>query len=70
MKNIGPILSRKNFTGTIKESPDEIIKALEEHQKRLNSFDDDKMMNALRDDPIWTEWNQLSKEILIDLIKD
>jgi hypothetical protein len=53
----------------IEDAPNEIIKILSEHQKRMNSFDDDKMMDALRDDPVWKEWDIASKEILNDLIK-
>jgi hypothetical protein len=35
----------------------------------MNSFDNDKMMVALRDDPIWKEWDEARKKILNDLIK-
>ena len=59
----------KEQDGKMKDEPNEILKAIEGHQKRMNSFDDDKMMDALRDDPIWKEWDKASKEILNDLIK-
>ena len=55
--------------GNMKEEPDEILDALKGHQERMNLFDEDEMMHAFRDDPIWKDWDIASKEILNDLIK-
>ncbi len=69
--NIGKTLKgiADSLGGIINSNPDEIMKAFSIHNERMNSFDEDKMMNALRDDPIWKEWEKQSKEILKDLIK-
>ncbi|MDC8003872.1 CPCC family cysteine-rich protein [Aureisphaera galaxeae] len=59
----------KALNGVAMQDPNEIMDVLKAHQKRMDSFDDDKMMNALRDDPIWEEWTKARKEVLNDLIK-
>lgn len=69
--NIGRTLNRiaKKVGGSIMENPTEVLEVFSNHQTRMNSFDDEKMMDALRDDPIWKEWKAASKEVLTNLIK-
>lgn len=54
--------------GKIIIDPKRIIDTLKTHEERMNSFDDDKFMDALRTDPIWQEYDDASKEIINDLI--
>jgi len=56
--------------GKINEAPSEILEIFKAHRHRMDSFDEDKMMNALRNSPIWKEWDEASKEILNDLVKN
>ena len=58
-----------SLNGKINDNPMEVMKAFEKHSIRMSSFDEDKMMDALRGDPIWKEWENASKEIMTDLIK-
>ncbi|TAJ10448.1 hypothetical protein DMA11_19070 [Marinilabiliaceae bacterium JC017] len=68
---IGKILQEiaDSLSGHINDNPDEVMIAFDKHTIRMNSFDENKMMHALRDDPIWKEWREAKKEILNDLIK-
>ena len=56
--NIGKTLNHiaDSLNGTINMNPKDVMKAFIEHNKRMNAFDEEKMMGALRDDPIWKEW--------------
>ena len=58
-----------SLSGKIMENPTDIMKAFDNHKKRMDSIDDDKLMTAERSDPIWTEWENKSREILNDLIE-
>jgi len=54
--------------GEVNTDPQNIIDILKSHKERMNSFDDEKFMHALRTDPIWKEYDEASKEVLKDLI--
>ena len=70
--NIGKTLQEiaDNLNGEINLNPDEIMLAFRKHEERMDAFDDDKMMDAGINDPIWKEWQKQSQEILKDLIKN
>lgn len=69
--NIGKTLQKlaDSLSEKIKENPADIMKAFENHKKRMNNFDENKLMTAERNDPIWIEWENKSREILNDLIE-
>ncbi len=68
--NICKTLAEKSeeHNGEIKKEPNEILSVMNEHQNRMNSIETSKLLTALRNDPLWKEWNEASKEILNDLI--
>lgn len=69
--NIGKALEEiaDRWDGAINLHPDEIMRAFKRHEERMNAFDDDEMMDATTDDPIWKAWAAQKKVLLHELIK-
>jgi len=55
--------------GIIVTDPEEIMNALNIHSERMKKWDDEKLLHVDVNDPLWKEWENDSKKVLIELIK-
>jgi hypothetical protein len=69
--NIGKTLSQlaDSLNGEINTNPNEVFSILKKHTERMKIISDKILPKTDISDPLWTEWRQESKKILIDLIK-
>ena len=68
--NIGRILIHlaDSLNGKINQNPKQILEIFKKHRIRMNSIDENKLMNADISDPIWKEYENKGKEVLTDLV--
>jgi len=68
--NIGKTLNHiaDSLNGKINNNPKEILGIFNNHRIRMNSIDENKLIDANISDPIWTEYRNKMKEVLTDLI--
>ena len=60
----------RSLKGTINLSPDEVLRILNDRDKRIDSFRKEKIsMRTDISDPVWREYSQLEKNTLSQLIK-
>lgn len=58
-----------SLQGNVNDNPNEVISILTNHDKRMKVMSDKIPETADISDPLWTEYKQVSKKVLIDLIK-
>ena len=59
-----------SLNGEINQNPKKFFEIFERHRVRMNSIDDNKLMNADINDPVWTEYREKGKVILTDLVTE
>tara|TARA_R100000935_G_scaffold57076_5_gene90214 strand:+ start:805 stop:1392 length:588 start_codon:yes stop_codon:yes gene_type:complete len=59
-----------SLNGKINQNPKRFFEIYEKHRIRMNSIDENKLMNADINDPIWTEYKEKGKVILTDLVAE
>ncbi|MGZ5243079.1 MAG: CPCC family cysteine-rich protein [Bacteroidia bacterium] len=59
----------QGLSGEINKNPKEILEILRKHNIKMESFTEEKMMDASIDDPIWKEYAKASQEIFSSLVK-
>ncbi|HTO16772.1 MAG TPA: CPCC family cysteine-rich protein [Edaphocola sp.] len=59
-----------SLNGKINQNPKVFFEIYEKHRIRMNSIDENKLMNADINDPIWTEYKEKGKVILTDLVTE
>lgn len=58
-----------SLVGKVNDNPNEVISILTNHDKRMKVISDKIPETADISDPLWTEYKQVSKKVLNDLIK-
>ncbi|WP_040254283.1 CPCC family cysteine-rich protein [Psychroserpens mesophilus] len=69
--NIGRVLNllAENLNGKININPIQVLEIIEGHSAKMESGYMRKLMNSRISDPIWNEFRNKDKEILLKLIK-
>lgn len=70
--NIGRTLNQlaDSLNGKVNQNPKRFFEIYNKHRIRMNSIDENKLMNADINDPIWTEYKKKGKVILTDLVTE